>query len=160
MIDELIHTLEYTLDFVTKSVADLSEEEMVQQPSGVPNHAMWTLGHLVFSCQGIAAELGAEQWLPDDWESIFGYGSTPSTDLSLYPKKSEMLSHLADAASRLRQTLLAADESVVRQSLPDRIVPAMGHLLIQVVVGHTAYHVGQLAVWRRAIGKRPVSVFI
>lgn len=39
MIDEMIRTFEYTLDFVTKSVADLSEEEMIRQPSAIPNHA-------------------------------------------------------------------------------------------------------------------------
>ena len=160
MSTELVHTFETTLKFIEQSVADLSEQQMVEQPTGVPNHGMWTLGHVIYSCQGIAAELGAEQWLPDDWESVFGYGSTPSSDLSRYPKKSEMLTLLADAARRLRQTLLAADESVLRQSLPDETLPTMGHLLLQVVVAHTAYHAGQLAVWRRAIGKQSVAVFI
>ena len=108
----------------------------------------------------MAAELGAEQWLPDDWEARFGYGSTPSSDPSQYPDKSEMLALLAKAASRLREVLLAADESVLEQSLPDESLPTMGHLLIQVVVGHTAYHAGQLAIWRRAIGKPSVGVFI
>jgi hypothetical protein len=160
MIDELIRTFDYMLDFVTKSVADLSEEEMVQQPPTVPNHGTWTLGHLIFSCQGIAVELGADQWLPNGWESTFGYGSTPSSELSLYRNKSEMLSLLADAASRLRQMLRDADESDLNQSLPDATLSSMGHLLMQVVVAHTAYHAGQLAVWRRAIGKPSVSVFI
>jgi uncharacterized damage-inducible protein DinB len=160
IINELIHTFEYALDFVTKSVADLSEEEMVQQPHAVPNHGTWTLGHLIVSCQGIATELGAVQWLPDDWESMFGYGSKPLSDLSLYPNKSEMLSHIADAASRLCQLLLETDESDLRRSLPDETLPTKRHLLVQVVVAHTAYHAGQLAVWRKAIGKPSVSVFI
>jgi uncharacterized damage-inducible protein DinB len=78
MIDELLNTLEYTVGFMVRSVDDLSEEEMVFQPPGVPNHATWTLGHL----------------------------------------------------------------------------------LLQVVVAHTAYHAGQLGMWRRALGKEPVAVFI
>ena len=133
---------------------------MVEQPPGVPNHAAWTLGHIIYSCQGVAAELGAEQWLPDHWEADFGYGSTPSPDLARYPNKSEMLKILADAASRLRQTLFAASESILAQSLPDETLPTMGHLLFQVIVAHTAYHAGQLAVWRRALGKRPAAVYI
>ena len=160
MITELVHTFESTLKFVEQSVADLSEQQMVEQPTGVPNHATWTLGHIIYSCQGIAAELGAADWLPDDWESTFGYGSTPSSDLSHYPKKPEMLTLLADAASRLRKALLAANDSVLRQPLPDETLPTMGHLLLQIVAAHTAYHAGQLAVWRRAIGKQSVAVFI
>ena len=160
MVPELVHTFETTVKFLEQSVADLSEQQMVEQPIGVPNHGTWTLGHIIYSCQGIAAELGAEQWLPDDWESAFGYGSTPLSDLQRYPSKLELLTHLADATSRLRQTLLTADESVLGQSLPDDTLPTMGHLLLQVVVAHTAYHAGQLAVWRRAIGKPSVAVFV
>lgn len=160
MLSELIHTLDYTLQFIERSVADLTDQQMVAQPSAVPNHGAWTVGHVIFTCQGIAAELGAPPWLPDEWESTFGNGSTPLADPSLYPTKAEMLSLLADAAARLRQTLVAADESISRKSLPDEAMPTMGDLSLQVVVGHTAYHAGQLAVWRRAIGKPSAGVFI
>lgn len=160
MVAELIHTFEATLRFMEQSVADLSEGQMVEQPAGVPNHGTWTLGHMIYSCQGMAAELGADPWLPDDWESTFGYGSTPSSDLSRYPTKSEMLAALTDAASRLRRAVLAANESVLGRPLPDETLPTMGHLLFQVVVAHTAFHAGQLAVWRRAIGERSVAVFV
>ena len=54
MIHEMIRSLDFTLRFIEDSVADLSEEEMVRQPDGVPNHAAWTLGHLIYSCQGLA----------------------------------------------------------------------------------------------------------
>ena len=160
MIAELVHTFESTLKFVEQSVADLSEQQMVEQPTGVPNHGTWTLGHIIYSCQGVAAELGVEQWLPDDWESAFGYGSTPSSDLSRYLKKSEMITLLVEAARRLRRALLAVNESVLRESLANEMLPTMAHLLLQVVVSHTAYHAGQLAVWRRAIGRQSAGVFI
>jgi uncharacterized damage-inducible protein DinB len=156
----MVQTFDATLAFVERSVADLSEQQMVEQPIGVPNHGAWTLGHIIVSCQGMAAELGAEPWLPDDWESLFGYGSTPSPDRSRYPTKAELLAVLADAAKRLRQTLLAADESVLSRPLPDETFPTMRELLLQVVVAHTAYHAGQLAVWRRAIGRESAGVFV
>jgi hypothetical protein len=160
MVQELVHTFEATVKFIEQSVADLSDLQMIEQPPGVPNHGTWTLGHIIYSCQGMAIELGANQWLPDDWESFFGYGSMPHSDLQRYPKKSELLKILADAKGRLSQTLLTVNESVLGRSLPDEMLPTMGHLLLQVVVAHTAYHVGQLAVWRRAIGKESVGVFI
>jgi hypothetical protein len=120
MIPELVHTLEATVTFMEQSVTDLSEQQMVEQPTGAPNHPMWTLGHIICSCQGIAAELGADHWLPDDWESNYGYGSMPLSDRSRYPRKPEMLALLADATSRLSRTLLAANESVLDRSLPDK----------------------------------------
>lgn len=160
MIDELIHTFEATVRFMEQSVADLSDEEMVEQPSGVPNHGTWTLGHIIFSCQGMATELGAAPWLPDDWESVFGYGSTPRSQVQRYPQKAQLQTLLADATTRLCQTVRGVNASVLRRPLSDDAFPTMGHLLLQVVVAHTAFHAGQLAVWRRAIGKESVAVFV
>jgi hypothetical protein len=160
MIAELVKTFETTVKFIEQSVSDLAEEQMVEQPPGVPNHAQWTLGHIIFSCQGIAAELGAEPWLPDDWESAFGYGSTPSAGLSRYPNKAEMLTILAESAGRLRHTLVSSTESSLKEPLPDEAMPTVAHLLLQVVLAHTAFHAGQLAMWRRAIGKPSVAVFV
>ncbi|UCC73971.1 MAG: DinB family protein [Gemmatimonadota bacterium] len=164
MIAELLNTFESTLTFLERSVADLSEEEMVRQPPGVPNHATWTLGHVIWSCQGMAGELGVDEWLPDDWTSLFGTGSTPTSVASRYPKKTELLTMLTAAADRLRDVLLAADESALGQPLPDvqvrEILPTLGHAFLQVLAAHTAFHAGQLAVWRAAIGANPVAVFV
>jgi hypothetical protein len=160
MVTEMAHTLVATLKFMQQSVGDLSDEQMVEQPTGVPNHGTGTLGHIIFSCQGMAIELGAEPWLPENWESLFGYGSRPLSDLQRYPKKPELLALLDDAGSRLSRTLLTAEESVGTQVLPDEMFPTMAHLLLQVVVAHTACHAGQLSVWRRAIGKQTVGVFV
>ena len=160
MIDELIHTFEATVRFMEQSVDDLSDEEMVEQPSGVPNHATWTLGHIIFSCQGMAMELGTAPWLPDDWESVFGYGSTPQSEEHQYPKKAQLEALLSDAAVRLCHTVRSVNDSVLRRRFPDEDFPTMGHLLLQVVVAHTAFHAGQLAVWRRAIGKESIAVFV
>jgi len=160
MIDEMAHTLEATARFMAQSIEDLTDEEIVEQPSGVPNHATWTLGHIIFSCQAMAAELGVDPWLPDDWESVFGYGSTPRSDGHQYPKKAELQALLAEATARLNHALRSADASVLSRELEDDHFPTMGHVLLQVIVAHTAYHAGQLAVWRRAMGKESVTVFV
>ena len=75
------------------------------------------------SCYGSAEFF--DLTLPDDWEARFGYGSTPSSDPSRYPDKSEMLLLLTDAVNRLRHTLLATDESVLERPLPDESLPTM-----------------------------------
>jgi hypothetical protein len=164
MVPELVACFDRSLIFIQELVADLTDEEMVLQPPGVPNHGAWTLCHIIFSCQQIARELGVEPWLPDDWESQFGYGSSPSPLASRYSAKSGVLAALEDASQRLRAALLGIDESTLALPLPDEkareILPTMAHALLQVVAAHTAFHAGQLAAWRRAIGRRPIGVFI
>ena len=160
MIDELIHIFEGTVRFMERSVADLSDEEMVVQPPGVPNHATWSLGHIIFACQGMATELGEAAWLPEDWESTFGYGSTPRPGREGYPDKAELLALLADATDRLGQVVRSVEASVLERRRPDEDFPTMGHVVLQVLVAHTAYHAGQLAVWRRAMGRDSVAVFV
>ena len=164
MIAGLLHTFGSTVKFIEDSVADLSGEAMTRQPEGVPNHAAWILGHLIYSCQGMAGELGIKEWLPGDWEKQFGYGSIPEPEMGLYPGKSELLAMLRDAANRLRNALISTDESNVARPLPDeesrKIFPTLGHSLLQIMVAHSAFHAGQLAAWRRAIGHQSAAVFI
>jgi hypothetical protein len=164
MILELVATLERTLNFMRDLVADLSDEEMLRQPAGVPNHAAWTIGHVVFSCQEMAAELGVGSWLPADWGTNFGYGSAPGSVDPRYATKPVLLGLLQDAGERLRVALLRIDESTLANPLPDEkareIMPTIGHALLQVVAAHAAFHAGQLAAWRRAIGRQPVGTFV
>ena len=160
MMSILADTFSGILRFIEQSVADISEPEMLQQPTGAPNHAIWTLGHCIASCQGVANELGAESWLPAEWEPLFGYGSVPASDPSHYPTKSEMLRTLRDSEERLRQILLNLTESAMKQPRAEAPFPTTAHLLFQVVIAHTAFHAGQLAAWRRAIGRRSAAVFV
>lgn len=80
------------------------------QPECVPNHSAWTLGHVIYSCQEMAAELGVERWLPADWESDFGYGSSPGSINPHYTSKHTLLPSLRDAGDRLRSALLQIDQ--------------------------------------------------
>ncbi len=164
MIAELAASLERTVAFVRDQVADLSDEEMTAQPPGVPNHAAWTLGHLIHSWQAIACELGAAGWLPADWESQFAYATSPERVAAKYSARDPLLSALDDSADRLRRVLLTCDTARLGEPMADDaarpILPTLGDALLQLVVAHTAYHAGQLAVWRRALGRRAVGVFI
>jgi hypothetical protein len=164
MVPELVSCFEHTVAFMQESVADLSDEDIVLQPLGVPNHAEWTLGHVIYSCQAIGGEIGVEPWLPREWESQFGYGSSPAAVISQHPGKAALLAALGEASRRLRTALLGIDETVLAERLPDEgirdMLPTKGHALLQIVAAHTAFHAGQLAAWRRAIGRQPVGVFL
>lgn len=165
MIPELVGCLDRTTAYIRTLVEDLTDEEMTLQPPGVPNHAAWTLGHVIHSWRAIAGELGVRSWLPDDWESFFGYGSSPADVCgSGHGSKAVLVARLVDASNRLRAALLEAGEDGLLEPLPDatsrEIFATTGDALLQVVAAHTAFHAGQLAAWRRAIGRAPAGVFI
>lgn len=165
MIAELVNCFDRTATYIRGLVADLSDEEMILQPPGVPNHAAWTVGHVIHSYQAIAGALGVSPWLPDTWEPVFGYGSSPRDVVdSAYASKDILMTQFAEACDRLRGALLSTEESRLRDPLPDpessETFASTADALVQVVAAHTAYHAGQLAAWRRAIGREPVGVFV
>ena len=164
MITQMLGVLGYTLDFIRQQIADLSDEELVLQPTGAPNHAAWTLGHIIHSCQAIAIELGKEASSSTEWESRFGYGTRPNRTASENFTKSQLLTNLAETSHRLRAAIQALDTRTLDEPPSEgdmrEMFPTKGHELMQVVVAHTAYHAGQLAAWRRAIGRAPVGVFV
>jgi len=164
MKDEILDSLRLLMRNLRELVGDLDDGQMVQQSAGVPNHPAWTVGHIAFSFQGIGEELGLEPWLPEDWEKRFGTGTTPVRGADAYPAKRELLDTLADAERRLCKRLLALDEAALRAPLPDEqhreMFPTLGHAVLHVLVGHTAAHVGQLAVWRRAMGLPPATIIV
>ena len=164
MITQMSGILEYTLDFIRQQIADLSDEELVLQPTGAPNHAAWTLGHIIHSCRAIALELGKEASSSAEWESRFGYGTRPNPAAAENLSKSNLLTNLAEASDQLRTAIQTLDTGFLDRPPSEanmrEIFPTMGHVLMQAVIAHTAYHAGQLAAWRRAIGRTPVGIFV
>jgi hypothetical protein len=156
MKDVIINSLQIHLDTIGRLVGDVEDARMTQQPTGVPNHAAWILGHLAYSFQGIGEELGLDPWVPEDWPERFGTGSAPVSDPAENPSKDALVARLAEGERRLVTALRAMSEDDLARPLPDEqhraMFPTLGHALAHVVIGHTAAHIGQLTVWRRAMG--------
>jgi hypothetical protein len=160
MIAEVLNSYRLHLEFMRRLIADLDESQMVCQPVNVPNHPAWTVGHLVHSCQQIGGEIGIPPWLPADWGERFGTGSTPIADHELYPGKVDLLHALDDGYQRLAEALRAAGEARLSEPLPDARyrdrLPTVGHAVLHILASHTALHLGQIVVWRRAMALPPV----
>ena len=160
MIDELLNSYALTLEYLHRMVGDLEEPQMVCQPKGVVNHPAWTIGHLVFSNQAIGGEIGIAPWLPSEWERQFGTGSTPVADPKVYPRKARLFEALNDGQRKLTERLTALGETAMSEPLPDvryrDRIPTVGHAVLHILTGHTAMHVGQITVWRRAMGLRVI----
>ena len=156
MVPEILNSLALNLDFLRRMVADLDEGQMVGQVGGVVNHPAWTIGHLAYSFESISGELGISPWLPEDWDQRFGTGARPLDDFNAYPRKADLLRALDDGRQRLVKTLTVISATDLARPLPDARyrdrMPTVGHALLHILASHTAMHVGQLVVWRRAMG--------
>ena len=160
-IDPVLHSFAYGLDYLREQVADVAAIDMVARPNGIMNHPAWVVGHLAFACQLLGGVVGLPEWLPDDWAGRFGTGSAPAADAGLYETKAEALAILRDAQSRITRAVEGLDDSRMDEPFPDEsyrdVFPTVRHALTQVMVGHTANHVGQLSAWRRAMGLPPMG---
>jgi len=152
----VLHSFAYCLDFLREQVADVAEADMVAQPNGIMNHPAWVIGHLAVTCQKLGGVIGLPEWLPNVWARRFDTGSVPVADASLYETKDNALAMLSDAQSRITRAVDRLDVSHLDEPFPDEsyrvVFPTIRHALTQVLVGHTAYHIGQLPIWRKAMG--------
>lgn len=67
---------------------------------------------------------------------------------------------LAEAQSRMTQAVKQLNDSQLDQAFPVEsyrpVFPTIRHALTQVLIGHTANHIGQLSVWRHSMGLPPM----
>jgi len=151
----VLHSFAYCFDFLSEQVADVRPTDMVAQPNGIMNHPSWVIGHLAFSCQALGGEIGLPEWLPTAWAELFGTGSIPVADTVMYDHKGELLEILHDAQSRITHAVKRLNDSQLDEPLPDEkyrvILPTVRHAIIQVLVAHSANHIGQLTIWRQVM---------
>jgi DinB superfamily len=156
MIEHLLDLFASTLDDLRKSVADIDEARMADQPAGLTNHPAWTLGHLCTGAGYILRLLDEPDPTasPEDMTKL-GPGSKPVGDRSAYPSKADLLARLetlhrlAAAAARVKHA-----EYFDRPSPENlrKFAPTIGRIVVYLLASHESYHLGQLAQWRRAAG--------
>jgi DinB superfamily len=155
-VTSVLHSFAYSLDYLREQLADVTDADRVAQPGGIANHPAWIIGHLTFSCQLLAAEIGVEPWLPGSWAARYGTGSVPQADAGAYESKDKLLAHLNAAQARISAAVASLDPGRLDQPLPDpvyrEVFPTVCHAITQVLVAHTSFHVGQISAWRAAMG--------
>ena len=161
MKSQILVGFELTTRYCLRMVEGLCEEDFCRQPPGITNHAAWLLGHLCYSFQAIGGEIGLAPWLPEDWGKTFGTGSVPNHTATDYPSGASLVNAFEDAAEKLWTAIAAMKDDELESPLPDeeyrKTLPTLGHALIHILIGHASIHVGQLTVWRTAMGLPRVS---
>ena len=156
-VASILHSFRYSFDYLREQVGDVpAGADMVQQPNGIANHPAWVIGHLVHACQMLGGAIGVSPWLPHDWAKRYGTGSSPVAEVGVYETKEQLLASLRDAQLRLARAVAQLDDAQLDAAFPDPslhdVFPTVRHALTQVLVAHAAFHVGQVSIWRRAMG--------
>lgn len=149
--------LQRSARFVELFSAGLEGEDWYARPAGVPNTAIWTLGHLAYHRCLFLELLTGERVYPEAWRGWFEMGSTPLPDPHGYPDVATCRTYLDLALAKLEAYL----ESVAEADLaapplrPSRFLATKADVLAH-AAAHEAHHTGSLALLRRLLGKERV----
>jgi uncharacterized damage-inducible protein DinB len=139
---------------VIRSIEDFTQEEAVARPDG-QKPLVWYLGHLLVT-EGYFCDLYAGgSFAGAELHKRFGRGSDASQDFSDV-SKDELFAKLAETREAVKTLIFSLEADGVDRPAPVEV----GHPLfktlgsaLSLVVAHNAYHAGQIAVLRRAMGK-------
>jgi len=156
MLSSVLHNYGFGLEYLKMLLADIPDDQMCDQPAGIVNHPAWTVGHLSMAAEFGVMLLGGEMELPAGWNGLYGRGSTPKHDRSLYGSKSELLAAFEHHHGRATAAAAAATPEMLAAETPDpdfrQVNPTLGDALVFILVTHTGAHLGQLSAWRRTKG--------
>jgi uncharacterized damage-inducible protein DinB len=134
-----------------KALDGLTEEELWYSPAKDNNPMFWIAGHIVDTRAVVLRLLGAE--FPRPWKELFTLGSVVG-DKTQYPSVREIQTMMHEVGERLNAVLGAVDDEFLAQpesglGLPNSVTRADE---IAFFAQHEAYHVGQMAYLRKALG--------
>ena len=141
-------------------VADMREAAMTEPTPG-GNHTLWSLGHLAYIEGGIPRILLGEPNPVEHWAPLFTMGTQPKSDASAYPPFDEILKTYRELRARNLKLLEEIGEAGLDR-VPADVPPGFenemktfGQTLLLICL-HNMVHYGQIAVARRAAGKKPL----
>ena len=157
LLETAVDSLARNKGFLTSTVADFSDAEMLKRPCPGGNHAAWQIGHLIGAEARMvnAASPGAAPMPPASFTDKFKKDTASIDDASFFPSKNELLETFGkqrDATIAWASKLSEADLAKPMPEPINRFAPTVGHLILGMPV-HVAMHVGQFQAIRRALGK-------
>ena len=154
-IERSVANLVWVHSVVEKVIADWPESKVTCQSAPTDNHLLWTLGHLVtgYDWFGTLLVLGPGVG-PENYRTLFGYGSKPTPDASAYPKLSEVRKVFDQSWTRLlsvASSMSDAEGLMAPVSDPHGLAATRLDVLDR-VAWHDGWHSGQLVSIRRTLG--------
>lgn len=154
-IEPGLNALEFTREATLKLAAEITDEQMLHRPTPEANHTAWLLGHIAYADNGFRSKLsGSPSVIPESYEALFGMGSTPSDDASIYPSKAELLKTMEKSHTALIEWFKSLSDEQLAESLPEDMEKfgANYATLASTLIWHEGLHAGQLVEVRRSLG--------
>jgi hypothetical protein len=160
MLDTAVQVNRFLLGYSRMLLGDIADERMAEQPIAGVNHPAWILGHLAWAADGTLARLGGQKALPDEWTTLFGSSSKPSTLRNSYPAKEALQRAVDQSYEQFRQKAATATPEQLSQPTTNprakQVLPTAKEMIAFLLTGHVGIHLGQLSSWRRMIGLPPM----
>jgi hypothetical protein len=143
--------------FLTSTLADFSDADMLARPVPAANHAAWQLGHLIVAENRMinGVKPGALPELPAGFADKFTKETAKINDPAAFPKKAELIALFEKTRAATVEWAKSVTPEEMQKPTNERLArfaPTVGHLCY-LIPTHVAMHVGQFQVIRRALGK-------
>lgn len=166
--ETLAWVIETSAPLVARFFAGFTDANRAVQARHLPNHFVWTLGHVALTMHRLAEKLDGEPIPAADFEvgtlrppgdppERFGteavcFGSTPTPDAGAYPTTARAREVFDAALARLARAVRHADDDALNRptSWGKNELP-LGDLIVRVIF-HNALHAGEIVDLRRALG--------
>jgi hypothetical protein len=151
---------------VARFLSGFGDGNRTRQAANLPNHVIWTLGHLALTLHRVAERIDGGA-LPEndfltgdgsngtstrfDTESV-GFGSQPVDDGSRYPTLARGVEIYEAACDHLADAVRAAEAGRLDQTIPWHGGEITLRALVTRVTFHNGVHTGQITDLRRALG--------
>lgn len=159
MIERLQHQLDSARGFTTRILSDFQNpEDWVAQVCNQSNHALWFIGHMATTDNFFISLLAPEKSAPkDNYQELFGLGSTPSPKLEDYPPIEEVRGYMDDRRQVLLEILASLSDEDLATKTPDGTPDFLADYgqVFETAIWHEGLHSGQLTMVRRSLGHQP-----
>lgn len=146
----------FTHGVFRQNTAGVTQEESLRQPQPAGNCINWVGGHLVSSRQGLLASLGVAPTWTQAERDYYKRGSAPVTGAAGTIAWERIAADMDASQEALLGVIANLDTERLLSALPPEGNPFQVDSLgenIAIFHFHESYHVGQLGVLRRLVGK-------
>lgn len=154
----LVHSLSFTMNYARALLKDVKEDDFAKLPMPNFNHPAFVYGHLAVTANFMLELLGrddAKIELPFDPEPYTPSATCVEQD-GRYSDMDGIVSSCFAAHDAVLEVLPTIDPEVFAQANPvegfSNMMPRIGDAITFMCCSHTMMHLGQVSMWRRAMG--------
>jgi uncharacterized damage-inducible protein DinB len=138
------------------NLKDITDEDALRQPKPGGNCIQWVLAHIVATRDRVAQLIGAEPVLPDALRQRFGRPAAPIVDGRDARPLADWIADFDRSQERLGAAIAALPAERLHATFDGAKLPGRPTTLAEALAFfhfHESYHVGQLGMLRRLVGK-------